>query len=317
MLLVPYGRRNELLKTRKAVMVALVFVTVLLTAGVVRAVDEPVDLLAKARWEYSTDSGETFSAAVDVAQSDKTTSIIARTEFDVPEPAAVACLELTHALQPSQQFALTINDSPVTGPMDGMFYRTIPAIEANILRTGTNVLTARFTASPAQVKVNMSLMALKSEHLAFQTGPLLGAADGESFTVVCRTNMPAEVTLTGKDASASAEQLILRSHGLIHRFRAKWRQDYHYTLTAGKGRIVRTVAIKPRILDPGSSGGRLRFVVMGDSRMNVANWAKVSAAAVRSEPDLLVFGGDMVTYGRDDWQWDNEFFRPAAELFAT
>jgi len=43
----------------------------------------------------------------------------------------------------------------------------------------------------------------------------------------------------------------------------------------------------------------------------------VAKAIVKSQPDLVVHTGDMVRYGRSDWQWDKELFAPAAGLFAS
>ena len=56
---------------------------------------------------------------------------------------------------------------------------------------------------------------------------------------------------------------------------------------------------------------------MGDGRTNPADWARVAAAVLRQRPELVVFSGDMVSDGREDWEWVEEFFRPGRDLFAA
>ena len=56
---------------------------------------------------------------------------------------------------------------------------------------------------------------------------------------------------------------------------------------------------------------------MGDSRTHPKDWARVADAVVKANPSLVVFTGDMVTDGREDRQWDEEFFGAARPYFAS
>ena len=84
-----------------------------------------------------------------------------------------------------------------------------------------------------------------------------------------------------------------------------------YTLTAhiaggGEKRIGPfSVSTLPAVGKP------LRFVAMGDCRTHPKDWALVANAVLKANPALVVFSGDMVTDGREDRQWDEEFFGPS------
>lgn len=298
----------------------------------------PVNLLADAAWEYSTDGGKTFSQQSPVVPAGKKVKIVARTFFDLPdgglfgelEPGehhSWSVLELTHGLSYSWKPVFELNGKAVKGPLDGMFYRTIPAIDAALLREGKkNVLTAGFTVhnrrrgkKDISAAVKMSLAALVAEDLKIQTGPILGAFGDDYFSVTCRTNMPATVTLYRTNAQRrKLELLAISKAGLMHRLRGRLtdpQEKLEYLLVVGGNGTYRTHAGVAALL--GKDRGKLRFVAMGDSRTHPDRWAQVAAAAVKAAPKLIVFSGDMVNRGWDDWQWDEQFFSQAGELFAT
>ena len=64
-------------------------------------------------------------------------------------------------------------------------------------------------------------------------------------------------------------------------------------------------------------GQPFRFVAMGDSRTFPKDWARIAHAAMEKAPALVVFSGDMVADGREDWQWDAEYFGVAKPYFAS
>ncbi|MCD4699173.1 MAG: metallophosphoesterase [Phycisphaerae bacterium] len=295
---------------------------------------KPVNLLAGAKWVCSADDGKAFSAESPSIKAETTTNITARTEFNVADTAGLVVLELTPNLPTRSQHYLKffLNGEQIIPPMEGMNYKTIPAIDAKMLRKGRNTLTAKITlknlssrrrkAEDYQLDIDMRLAALKAEHLQLQTGPILGAIGKDYFTLTCRTNMPADVKLI-MDGVPKAK---IMSHqqtselGLRHRFRVKMpnlRPDEKWAYHISANRGEQTVATKrwPVMFVPTNKA--LRFVAMGDSRTNSKDWAKVAGAVLKVKPDLIVFSGDMVAYGLNDWEWDEQFFGPAKELFAT
>ena len=130
----------------------------------------PVDLLEGAVWQYSTDGGKDFSPQPPTVPAETTARIIARTSFAVADPSPYAVLELTHGIELRHKTRFTLNGREIKGPMDGMVYRTIPAIDANRLESGKNVLTVDvefknisskwYKAEEITLGLKMSLLAL-------------------------------------------------------------------------------------------------------------------------------------------------------------
>ncbi|MCK4625803.1 MAG: metallophosphoesterase [Phycisphaerae bacterium] len=292
---------------------------------------EPKDLLVSAKWTYSLDGGKTFSPTPPTIKAETTAEVLARTEFEVSDTAGFVVLELTHGLT-GGRVKFSLNGSEVKGPMKGMYYKTIPAIDAKLLKKGKNVLsvdiaiknvsTRRRKAKDIQLKIAMRLAALKAEHLRIQTGPILGAFGKDYFTVTCRTNMPANVKLI-MDGVPKAK---IMSHqqtselGLRHRFRVKMpnlRPDEKWSYHISANRGEQTIATKRWPVRFVPTNEALRFVAMGDSRTYPEKWAKVADVVLKVKPDLVVHSGDMVGWGKRDWEWDEQFFAPAKKLLAT
>lgn len=218
-----------------------------------------------------------------------------------------------------------LNGKSVPLPLKGMRYATLPGISPKLLAPVQNTLEIEWTISgkkgkksaSAPSKPAVSLVPLTAEQLDFQTAPVLGAAGGDYFTVACRTNLLAEATLEidGKQWQSPA--------GLMHSFRAdglKPSTVQNYTLTARVPGTTATKKIGPlrtSTLPASASAGPLRFVALGDSRSFPKDWAAVASAVLRQKPDFVVFSGDMVTDGREDRLWDDEYFGMVPTYFAT
>jgi hypothetical protein len=224
------------------------------------------------------------------------------------------------SLQSSQSVeSCLLNGTRVPLPVKGMRYATLPGISPQLLRTGLNTLDIEFRiprrSKTKPVPPAVALLPLTPADLDFQSGPVLGGAGPDYFTVGCRTNMPAQVTL---DAAGKHWE---SPEGLIHSFRATELQAgtvQTYTLTArlaGKAAQKKLGPFRVSTLPP--LGQPLRFVAMGDSRTFPKDWASVANAVVQKNPALVVFSGDMVADGREDRQWDAEFFGAARPYFAS
>jgi len=326
---------------RSGVTLEVLWACVILTAGcgtrlTIGQTPEPgegTNLLSGGEWEYSTDRGQTWTKRSPVIDRGEKATIYARMRFTVAaDPARFAALELAHGLPARTRMYFRLNDQPVPVPEKGMYYKVIPAIPATLLKRGTNLLTVKFgydnRPEPGQhvwerprVRVALSayLRGLEAKDLRVTTGPALGAMDAKYFSVICRTNMPAQVAAYPFSGSiARAKALGETPRGLIHRLRLR-RSDLGgaeaVAVVADNGRVARVKIV--RVPTYPADPGRLRFVAMGDSRTNPRDWALVARAALREKPDLVVFTGDMVAGGRDDWEWDEQFFGPAKRLFAA
>ncbi|UCC71005.1 MAG: metallophosphoesterase [Gemmatimonadota bacterium] len=294
---------------------------------------EPADLLQGAGVLYSLDAGETFSAEPPTISPRTRATVMVRLSFVVPEAVAdpsgtgrYASLTLSHdVVAPVRAMRFVLNDRELAPPLEDMLYRAVPGIDPRWLTTGENSLVVEMEVRNGSQESDMvfapeiSLTALRSSDLSFQTGPLLGAFDEESFTVTCRTNMPATVSVYRTEAARrldgleGMERVAGTGLGLLHRVRVP-RQDSGeagaYAVVAERDGYWAGRTIEP----PSLQGGGLRFVVVGDTRTNVADWQAVAEAVAESRPDLVVHVGDMVTNGRRDWEWDTEFWEPGRAL---
>ena len=287
--------------------------------------DEPTNLLAGGTWEFSTDGGETFSETPPIIKSKQQAAIQVRIEFDISDPDGIDELELAAELSAWVEVALTLNGTAIDRPLPQMSHRAFRGIDASLLKSRGNVLTVAYAvlndhdddrSLPAP---RMALNSLTSDDLAFQTGPILGVFDETSFTVTCRTSMMADVTLcTRPTGESEGNQIAVTSpRGLMHRFRADRREGYEYRLEATVGEVTRVTewAPVPRWVD--AADGLLRFAASGDGRTQTEKWTEVAEAIRAEQPQFMVFVGDMVTAGRNDWEWDTEHFGPASDLMAS
>jgi len=293
-----------------------------------------VNLLEDATCEYSTDGGETFTQQAPTISPRDTVQVIIRVTFDfAPPPTSsvtdylpYAVLELNHGITANYlTMSFTLNGRGIDVPLEGMFYRTIPAIDPRLLKTGQNILTGEVTVRNRSEEDDytfapeMSLVPLESSELRFQTGPILGAYDNDFFTLTCRTNMPALVFVyRTEDATPAGErhtvELFAPSDvGLIHRLRIS-RDDSEevqaYTVVAERDGHMVVVRIRP----VSTREERLTFAAIGDSRTNAEDWRRVATAVARSGSELVLFAGDMVASGRRDWQWDEHFWASGRTL---
>ena len=287
--------------------------------------DEPTDLLAGGTWQYSVDEGKTFSETPPIIPSKTEADIQVRVEFDVVDPDAIDELELAAELSAWLEIALTLNGQPINRPVDLMSYREFRGIDAGHLKPEGNVLTVAYGVlndhddDRTLPRPRIALRPLTSDVLAFQTGPVLGVFDEETFTVTCRTTILAEVTLRARPTGGTGggEIVATSPRGLMHRFEVPRRDGYEYRLETANEVVFcfSQWADVPNWAD--TADGSLRFVVAGDGRTHPETWAPVSDAILAEDPQFMVFVGDMVTAGRNDWEWDTEHFGPASDLMAA
>lgn len=245
--------------------------------------------------------------------------------FTVENPARFVSLALK---KPSHIRDLTLNGKKIPLPLDGMIYNTIPGIPVSMLKD-INTLRATWaqkikpgkdkkTAKVAQIKaadVDIHLYGLTPSALAFQTGPVLGYAGENFFTVTCRVNTPAEVVL-----AANGRKYVSKP-ALLHSFKVeglKANTQYTYALkTRISSKDDFTASVGPYSMRTLPAGGKFTFAVLGDARTRPKEWAKVAAAVAVKQPAFSVFVGDMVTSGKIDSEWDLQCFGPAKNFFAT
>ncbi len=310
--------------TRRAFAAAAIAVTVILGPFLGSAAAAEGNMLAGAKWQYSVDRGKTWTADPPELTKESKLTIRARTEFQAIDTKGLVCLELDGGGGNGQRVTRKLNGKPVPVPLADMEYRTIPAIPTSVLKAGKNTLTLKFNyqgrrAGGRPLIMPKKFVGLTEKDLKIVTGPILGAVTNNSFTVTCRTNMPATVVL-GHMSAAGARRgmptVTPPSEGLFHRFlvRTNGAGPQKYSLRVRRGKQVVDVFGQVRVPAPGA---KLRIFVLGDSRSNPPTWRKVAQAAIKAKPDLILHSGDLVRHGRSDWHWNEQMFDPAKKLFST
>lgn len=318
----------------RSIAVSVITISAIVASKAAFAGDEAdaCDLLAGANRSVSRVENKAHSAwqkALVFEESGKHT-VACRVMFQVENPTRFASLMLKKPLDIKN---LTVNGKRIPKPLEGMTYKTIPGIPASLLKKGSNELQATWTQEiktqkddktskilivPSQINatdVDIRLFGLMPSALTFQTGPILGYAGEDFFTVTCRVTIPSEVVLEVNDRQYVSES------ALLHSFKAEGLTagtQYHYSLKArlsSKEDFITSVGPYPVRTLP--VGGQFSFAVLGDSRTCPKDWERVATAVVKARPAFAVFVGDMVTAGRIDSQWDEEYFHPARDFFAT
>lgn len=317
--------------------IALSFIVILtiVASEAALARDEAIsaDLLAGANRSVSCVENKTASAwqKVLVFEEAGKHPVAFRAVFQVDNPTRFTSLVLKKSLHIKD---LTLNGKTIPKPIEGMIYKAIPGIPASLLKKGSNELRATWTQQiktredkktskvsivPSQLNstdIDIRLFGLTATALAFQTGPILGYAGTDFFTVTCRINISAEAVLEVND------QQYVSKPALLHFFKATDlipNTQYRYSLKArlpSKPDIVVSPGV-PYQVRTLPADGKFVFAVLGDSRSHPDAWARVAAAVVRAQPAFSVFVGDMVLNGRIDHQWDEEHLSPAKDFFAT
>ncbi len=285
-----------------------------------------------ARWSLIAEATRLVGARTR-AEGGAPFAVEARRAFPMPDPTAWASLTLYDVGLPLP----ALNGEPVELPMPDMRFGTIRGLPASLLRAGRNELTVRwsgaalavgvpattlrhFAASPAAelLRPTGDLFALAGADVAVDLGPILGAAGEDFFTVTCRTNTPAEVTL-GFTLAGREKPVLVRAEGrgLYHRVRVQGHSlrevtSYWLALRAGEGLERNTEAVHL----PRRRPGPLRFAAVGDPQSG-PHWKDVAAAIERARPDFVIILGDLVGRGRVESEWRDEFWAPAKSLLAT
>ncbi|MCE5325344.1 MAG: metallophosphoesterase [Planctomycetaceae bacterium] len=280
------------------------------------------NVLSAAAWTFSGDGGKTFAASL-ATKAATATPAVAKATFSVEDLSACGGVWL----QPSAGLSaskVTLNGKEVAAPLPGMSYPAIPLDPQKYLVKGTNVLEVQGSyagdGQPVQVtKVAPKLLTCPDDALCIQSGPSLGAIGPDWFSVVCRTNIPATVTVTAKPTDPSgAETTATSPRGFYHRLKvplAAGTKVFSYTVTSQAGAAKKTEGPFSVISPWGAKG--FRFAATGDSRGPAERWIAVSEAIRKHQPSLVLFTGDPVGNGPTDQEWDQSFFGPGKPLLAS
>ncbi len=247
----------------------------------------------------------------------------ARAEFQAGDPSAWRSL----TFQGPEPERVRLNSKPLPLPLPGMVYDAVPGIPTDLLREGRNELTRSWAADEVSAMVAAAttdrratpvrnegrLLGLGATAVHIQTGPHIARATETSLRIQCRTNavVPAVLRIDGREMRSAP--------GLRHVFKVDGLDPatgYPYELApdirgAADEAIVRATA---RTLP---AEGPVTLGFCGDPQSGREVWERAARRFQDGNPDLVVIAGDLVVAGREDAQWDDDLFGPAADLFAS
>ena len=244
-----------------------------------------------------------------------------RVEFEIKAMPATPVLTLR---KPPDMGGFTLNGQALIGPPKDMFYPELEGIPTAALKPGRNVLEAAYAVNvrlqdgklnPATTgDIRLDLQPGDVRKFEIRTGPVLGAAGTDYFTVGCRTRMPATVTLLCDGRTWTSKP------GVIHLLRAdglKAGREYEYKLLAELAGGKATAASLPYKVKTLPDKGPVTFVALGDARNNPKIWGRIVAEAITFQPAFVMHTGDIIGNGNDYEAWDREFSKPAEKFLAT
>jgi len=253
------------------------------------------------------------------------------------EPFSLECRRIFWLEDPSEfsEFALEqlgvalplLNGKSLTIPVQNMRYRSLTVSPSSFVsgantlslkwdeeqsRIGTRCLGLRvfgYSGKGKTLEISNRVVGFTAIDLRIQTGPIVSQIATDSMTVSCRTNLAAALRiLLGRDS-------VTTNVARLHRVRfADLTPDTQYSLAIEPVGIDEPLVMRKIRTLP--TDRPISFAIVGDPSPVPKTWRKV-AACVNSLPvDFVIFLGDAVAHGRDDWRWDEEFFEPAAALFS-
>jgi predicted MPP superfamily phosphohydrolase len=161
--------------------------------------------------------------------------------------------------------------------------------------------------------------------LQFVVSPYLQDAGGNSFSVMWETSQPVK----GQVYLAKAEFHILKPElkpvakentpvRLHHLVVDGLKKDelYFYqavNITENGDTLKGPVS---QITIPDYDKSTVSFSVIGDIQGGIKTWEDISKLMIRERPQFIVHVGDLVSNGPNDYEWVDEFFKPAAHLLS-
>ncbi len=267
------------------------------------------DVLKGVFWEYRTSSDSAWQAVPPALEERRAFQVRGRFSWTEPSDQVSARLIVQWPLNVS---GVAVNDRGVELPGKGMSYREL-YLPGGFLRHGENLLQLDLsggakTDSPG-VGQRLALTRLLPTDLAFSTGPVLGAAGTDFFTVTCELNLPAEVFVVDEP---SGERLVRSPSGTAHRIQVPCdlTHERRFVLQASNGQVFREVPLR---LPAAATADRLTLVCLGDTQGGGRQYAELVKAAMTHDPQLIVRTGDFVHWGPNRWEWDSNFFEVAKE----
>lgn len=311
-----------------------------------------------AEWSYSSDGGQTFTATPPKGafpqEREGLVPLTFRGTFDVGNPAQVAGLWVRIAepgdtpkasicdgnliaasggnwkdLQACPTLLdarITLNGAPVQyahGPMLASWYPVVSALQAgtNTIEVSGNCYT-HWQGQPATA-ITAKLLMADPQAAGIYNGPLLGDFGPGSFSVACRTRLPAELTVVATPTTPPAAPVTVNGPRAVwHRVRVglpPGTTAATYTVTSRAGGIPSSVG-PFTVRFPPAPDDEYRFVALGNIMADTSaktRWANTAALVRRLDPAFIVLTGNCNMHSTWDATWEERYFTPVAGLLAS
>ena len=218
-----------------------------------------------------------------------------------------------------------LNDKPVGFARGGTLYIWAP-VEGE-LKKGANTLLLRgniytyWSGKPAK-SIAARLVAAAAQPAKIYNGPMLGDFGEDYFSLVCRTQMPAELTVAATPLSPAGKPVtIVSKNSIWHRLKVtvpKGARKIRYSLTAKVA--AHETKLGPFTVDLPDTTKGFRFVAYGNTmghKYAVATWKLCSHQMARAKPAFLLNTGTPMEHGSWEWRWQEYYFDPSGDMFST
>ena len=311
-----------------------------------------------AAWEYSSDGGKTFAktpqAGPPPGRQPPTPAYpyVWKGTFDVADPANVAALWVRIAEEGDNPRAgictagdliaasggywkdlgfcptllnasVLLNGKELTFTHGPMLYLWLP-IEGE-LQKGKNTIELRgdvytyWLAAPAKA-IDARLVAAEPQPAKIYNGPLLGDFGDGYFTLACRTQMPAELTVEATPTDPAGKAVSVSSPKKIwHRVKVelpKGTKAVSYTLTAKVGAHV----TRRGPFTMSFPGKEFKFLAFGNILAHdiaAERLGLYSQRALAMKPAFILNTGNPSEHGTWEFTWEPRYFAPGGNLLAS
>ena len=308
-----------------------------------------------ATWQFSSDGGKTFSGdpppGASPAQEKGTFPLAIRGTFEVDDPSQIAALWVRIAEEGESPRAsicngdlvaasgsywkdlgfcptllnarITLNGKPVKLTRGPMLYFWLP-LEGEIHQGANTIELAGdcytyWLGMPAKA-ITARLLAAEPQPAAIYNGPLLGDFGDGYFTLACRTQLPAELTVEATPTEPAGEPIqVTSSKSIWHRVKVEVPPETKlltYRLTARVG--AHQTSRGPYTMR--FPGEEYRFVALGNvmAHQVAAVWWKASSQmALKLNPAFILHTGNCSEHGTWDFEWEQRYFEPAGKLLSS
>jgi hypothetical protein len=176
-----------------------------------------------------------------------------------------------------------------------------------------------FANETPATSIDARIVAAEAQPAEIYNGPLLGDFGDGYFTLACRTQLPADLTVEATPTEPAGPPVTVVSRKKIwHRMKVevpKGTRKLSYTVTARVGQYE-TDRGPYAVVFPGK---QFRFVAFGNvtgSSISIDTWRTNAKRVLEAKPSFIVNTGNPMEHGTWEFKWEGYYIEPANDLLA-